>query len=108
MAKNFNELRAKMSPERREANKKAASLLEVALNEASDTDAAEKLLKAVEDAQGELHSRMRMNAHPKNISIAENKKLSRIVRAVKKAHDDLEEIRVDLDEWIIDYKAASK
>ena len=108
MAKNFNELRAKMSPERREANRRAASLLEQALNEASDTDGAEKLLKGVEDAQGKLHAVMRQNAHPKKTSPAENKKISRIVRSVKKAHNDLEEIRLDLDEWIIDYKAATK
>jgi hypothetical protein len=51
---------------------------------------------------------MRKNAHPKNTSPAENKKISRIVRTVKKLHDDLEEVRLDLDEWIIDYKAATK
>lgn len=84
------------------------SLLETALNEGKDTDAAEKLLTGVEDAMGKLHAVMRKNAHPKNISIAENKKLSRIVRDVKNLHDDAEEVRLRLDEWIIDYKDARK
>ncbi len=84
------------------------SLFETALDEGKDTDAAEKLLKGVEDAMGELHAVMRKNAHPRGGSSAENKKLSRIVRAVKKLHEDAEEVRLNLDEWIIDYKDARK
>lgn len=69
-------------------------------------DAPRSLLQAVEEAQSVLHGAVQHAAPPGDVSIEEHKALSRIVRAVKAMHEQSEEIRLELDEWIIDYAEA--
>ena len=68
--------------------------------------APKRLLKAVEEAQSVLHGAGRSSFPPKDVSIKENKAYSRITRATKDMYEQSETIRLDLDEWIINYAEA--
>lgn len=68
----------------------------------------EELLRAVGEAQGTLHRATRMAIVPEDATPEERKRLSGILRAVKAMYEQTETVRLDLDEWIIDYKEARK
>ena len=72
------------------------------LHEAVDGPA--KLLKGLEDAQSALHTGLKTASVPSGVSIAMNKKFSRIKRDAKKMYEQSEDLRLALDEWIIDHK----
>lgn len=65
-------------------------------------------LAAIEKVQGVLHDVVRQTGVPRDASIAEHKAFSKIVRAMKAMYDQSEDIRLELDEWIIDYDDARK
>lgn len=69
----------------------------------------EDLLKIVEEAEGLLHTAVhRMTSRPEDATREEQVKYARIERAIKALHDQSENIRLDLDEWIIDYHDARR
>ena len=81
------------------------------LNERRDlheaVDGPAKLLKGIEDAQSALHTGLKFASAPSGVSVAMNKKFGRIKRDVKKMLDETEDLRLVLDEWIIDHKEAA-
>jgi hypothetical protein len=66
------------------------------------------LLKAVEGAQSALHGAVRLDVFPADATPEERRKLAGIVRAAKAMYEQTEEVRLDLDEWIIDYGEARR
>ena len=66
-------------------------------------DGAKRLLSGIEAGQSALHSINRYNALPPVHSPADSKAIARIKRRIAATIDELEDIRLTLDEWIIDY-----
>ena len=66
------------------------------------------LLAAVEEVQGALHGVVQRHLVPDDATVEERRRLSAVTRAVKAMYDQAEEVRLDLDEWIIDYGEARK
>jgi hypothetical protein len=68
-----------------------------------DTGPAKRFLKMIEDAEHKLHTGLRFASAPQGASLAELKAFSRLKYSIKAQYDRLEELRMDLDEWISDY-----
>jgi len=65
-------------------------------------------MKGIEDAETALHAALRVASAPRLTSPAEGKKFYTVHRGVQKAYEDLEELRMDLEEWIYDYEEHTK
>ena len=68
----------------------------------------EHVLEVIEEVMGLLHGITRYRTVPEDASLAEKAAFNKISQAVKTMYNQTEGIRLDLDEWIIDYDAARK
>lgn len=71
-------------------------------------EGAKALLAAVERAEGEVHGGIRSIRHFDDASREESKKYRAIEQKAKSLYQQLEDLRLDLDEWIIDYEGARR
>lgn len=79
-----------------------------AVSEDPASQKPEEVLKVIEEVMGLLHGVTRYRTVPEDASLAEKASFNKISQAVKVMYDQTEELRLDLDEWIIDYGDARK
>jgi len=67
-----------------------------------------EVLSAVTEVQRVLHQVVRKHVVPDDATPDEKRRLGAILASVKAMYDRSEEVRLDLDEWLIDYGEARK
>lgn len=67
-----------------------------------------EVLSAITEVQKVLHQVVRKQVVPDDATLEERRKLGAVLTAIKAMYDKTEELRLDLDEWIIDYGEARK